>query len=207
MFGSNKGVNIAGADIGIETDSCLRVSSRTQGAYLPDASNGGFVVFEQTDDTSTRLAVAITDRKAIANTDGIFFSAQLEVLCDTGSPTVTVNVAELSAYRDPTAEQIELIAYMKDDGSLDTVDAQLSMSAAEAQQPIVEAPTGPTGGDNPQENMGGEEPAGTMGEDGGPEIIRQLSELTNLSPNILYGIIGFVVLLLLWMLTRMMRRK
>lgn len=112
------GVNIAGVDVGIEVDSCLRIIGKQQGAYLPDAANGGFTVFDQTTDSSARLAVAITDRTANANNDDIFFTATAEVLCESGVGTVTVPFAELSAYADPLAEQIELIAYLKDSGTL-----------------------------------------------------------------------------------------
>ena len=34
------GVNVAGADVGIEVDACLKVNGRTQGGYLPDGSSG-----------------------------------------------------------------------------------------------------------------------------------------------------------------------
>ncbi|NND75059.1 MAG: hypothetical protein HKN44_08640 [Ilumatobacter sp.] len=122
------GTNIAGADIGVETNSCLRILSQTPGDYLPTAS-GGFVVLNQTTDNSSRFAVAIIDRSALANADGIFFEVEIEVLCDSGNAPIAVSFAELSAYADPTAEPAELIAYRQEDGTLGTTNADVPLVA------------------------------------------------------------------------------
>jgi hypothetical protein len=123
------GKNIAGADVGIETDECLRIVQRTQGSFLPDPANGGFTVFDETTEHTSRLAVAITDRAKIANADGVFFQVDMEVLCSAGAGEATVSFAELSAYRDPAAEQIELVAYTFADDTLAGTNAQLVIDA------------------------------------------------------------------------------
>ena len=181
----------------------MRVKGRTQGAYLPDASSGGFVVFDQTTDNSSRLAVAITDRTKVANIDGIFLSVDLEVTCDSGIGKVTVQFAELSAYVDPNAEQIELIAYLVDDGTLSTFDAEISIDLPE---PPTEVPTEvPTKAPTqvPIEVTPTMVPVAEVGED----VVKQISDqVSGLSPMMLGGIALLVVLLIGFILGRRRRK-
>jgi hypothetical protein len=73
------------------------------------------------------LAVAITDRTAVANEDDVFYFVELEVVCAGGTARIKVGVAELSAYADPKAPQVELIAYTRDAGTLLTQYATLQI--------------------------------------------------------------------------------
>ena len=108
----HNGKAIAGADIGITTDSCLRVVERQPGNYLPSTSeNGGFSPFEELTDNGIRFAASITNRAYIANGDGIFFRAVLEVTCDEATPIVSVTFAQLAALADLNSDSNELIGY------------------------------------------------------------------------------------------------
>ncbi|NND75058.1 MAG: hypothetical protein HKN44_08635 [Ilumatobacter sp.] len=159
------GTNIAGADVAVETDDCLRIVSQTPGDYLPTSGGGGFVVFDETTDNSSRLAVAITDRSALANADGIFFEVEMDVLCDYGDPPIRVSFAELSAYVDPAADPVELIAYRQEEGADTTTDADVTLVAvggalAQAAPDGDEVPRQTAGNDQGAES---EPPAGTRG--------------------------------------------
>lgn len=126
-------LNLAGADIGITTDDqCLKIVDRQAGSLLPDSTNGAgaFSPFSELKDHETRLAVAVTDRTKIANSDGIFFTVKMQVMCATGTAPVTVSFGELSAYKDPKAAEVELVAYTMSAGTLNTVNAQLAVGPA-----------------------------------------------------------------------------
>ena len=132
-------VNIGGTDVGITVDECLKIVERQSGDFLPTkAEDGGFSPFSELNEHDTRLAAAIIDRTKLANGDGVFFRVQLEVLCEVGEAPLSVSFAEFSAYVDPTAAEIELTGYTLGAGSVNTVDAQLTIAPA-AQ--VTEVPT------------------------------------------------------------------
>jgi hypothetical protein len=117
---------IAGADIGIATDSCLRVVERQTGNYLPSASeNGGFSPFEELSDSGTRFAASIIDRTRVANGDGVFFRAALEVTCEDATSIVTVNFAEIAALANPDSASNELLGYSLQQGNITVVTDSL----------------------------------------------------------------------------------
>jgi hypothetical protein len=124
------GTAIAGADIGITTDgTCLRITDRQPGDYLPVASeNGGFIVFQELSDSGTRMAVTITDRTKIGTGDGLFYRAEMQVACNEGTSSVDVSFAELAALKDPTGSSDELIGYTLDSKTLATTSDTLSAS-------------------------------------------------------------------------------
>lgn len=127
------GVNINGADIGIVVDdTCLRIINRTAGTYLPSTSDaGGFSPKSELHDHDTRFAAAITDRTKLANSAGVFYTVDLQVICESGIAPITVAFAELSAYKDPAAPQIEFIAYTLSANTVNIVDTQLTIGSAE----------------------------------------------------------------------------
>jgi hypothetical protein len=120
------GEAIAGADIGIATDSCLRVVERQPGNYLPSSSeNGGFSPFEELSDSGTRFAASIIDRTRIANGDGVFFRAALEVICEEATSVVVISFAELAALSDPDSASNELLGYSLQQGNITVVTDSL----------------------------------------------------------------------------------
>ncbi|MCA0457061.1 MAG: hypothetical protein LCI00_24030 [Chloroflexi bacterium] len=123
------GVNIGGADIGIAVDeTCLRIINRTTGTYLPsENAAGGFSPFSELHDHDTRFAAAITDRTKLANGDGVFYTVDMQVTCENGIAPLTVVFAELSAYKDPSADQIEFIAYSMATETVNIVNTQLTI--------------------------------------------------------------------------------
>lgn len=122
-------VNVGGADIGITVDEgCLRIVSVENGTFLPtSAENGGYSPFYEVHNHDTRLAAAITDRAKLATGEGIFFSAQLEVICASGTAPLQVSFAELSAYQNPASETIDLIAYTLGAGTVTIINTQLEI--------------------------------------------------------------------------------
>ena len=116
--------NVAGADIGIEVGECLRIIGRNQGPFLPNASNGGFTIFSQLRDHETRLAVALLDQSKVTSSDGVFYSVEMNVLCEAGSADVAISHAELSAY-DNNGPNRTLIAYRNSDNTLGTATEQV----------------------------------------------------------------------------------
>ncbi len=141
------GVNIGGSDIGITVDeTCLRITNRTAGTYVPsDAANGGFSPFSELHDHDTRFSAAITDRTKLANGDGVFYSVDLQVICENGIAPLTIVFGELSAYKDPTAAQIEFIAYTMSATTVNIINTQLVVGTAQLPPPTVASPqTGTT---------------------------------------------------------------
>jgi hypothetical protein len=122
------GQAVAGADIGISTDSCLQVIEREPGNYLPSTGeNGGFSPAAELSDSGTRFAASVTNRSRIANGDGTFFRATLKVTCDTGTPTVRVTFAQLAALADPNSVSNELLGYSLEQGNLSVVNGNLTV--------------------------------------------------------------------------------
>jgi hypothetical protein len=122
-------VNLGGADIAITVDpQCLTIVDRQPGNLLPTTGDkGGFSPFSELHDHDTRLATAVTDRKKIANGEGIFFQMKMKVTCAQGTAQIKVSFAQLASYKDPVAKDIELISYKLDQGNINTIDAQLSI--------------------------------------------------------------------------------
>lgn len=122
--------NIGGADIGISVDNtCLKILERQPGEFLPTSSEiGGFSPFSELHDHDTRLAGAITDRAKLGNSDGIFFHVRLQVTCDQATASLNVSFAELSAYQDPAAAEVELISYTMDANTITTIGTQLMIA-------------------------------------------------------------------------------
>ena len=125
-------VNLGGADVGITVDDkCLTIVDRQPGNLLPaTADKGGFSPFSELHDHDTRFAVAVTDRSKIANGDGVFFHIQLKATCATGTAPLKVSFAQLASYKDPAAKDIELISYKLESGSVNAINAQLSIGPA-----------------------------------------------------------------------------
>ena len=124
----HNGHAIAGADIGITVDSCLRIVDRQPGNYLPSTSgNGGFSPFAELSDTGTRFAATVTDRSRIANGDGTFFRAVMKVTCDKAVPNVKITFAQLAALAKPTTDSTELLGYSLDQGNLSVVNQGLTV--------------------------------------------------------------------------------
>lgn len=142
--------HIGGADVGIHVDDqCLRITERSTGTFLPDA-DGGFTAFSAQDDHSTRLALAITDRERLGNGSGAFFEVELLVTCASGTASLEVTFSELSAYKDPLAEEVELESYTMTAGNLHIVNAQVEIVPLDEQTQLpvtaiapVEASTQP----------------------------------------------------------------
>ncbi len=122
-------VNIGGADIGITVDDkCLRIVKRNDGTFLPTtAESGGFSPFSELHDHDTRFATSITDRSKLGNGTAVFFSVELEVTCDQGIAPVDITFAELSAYKDPAAKEVELIAYRLSDKTVNVFNTTLEI--------------------------------------------------------------------------------
>ena len=133
-------VNIAGADVGIAVDpTCLRVVERLPGEFLPTkAEEGGFSAFSELNDYDTRLAASLLQRSHIANGDGLFFQAVMEVTCEEGFAPVEVSFVELTGIEDPAAENATYVVYKLDLGNVTASSAQLAIGAA-AQ--VTEVPT------------------------------------------------------------------
>jgi hypothetical protein len=131
------GKAIAGADVGIATDSCLRVVERQPGNYLPFSSeNGGFSPFEELTESGTRFAASIIDRTRIANGDGVFFRATLEVICEEATSIVTISFAEIAALADPSSASNELLGYSLQQGNITVVtDSLVARQGAVASTP------------------------------------------------------------------------
>ncbi|MCC6617134.1 MAG: hypothetical protein IT320_26915 [Anaerolineae bacterium] len=131
---------VGGIDLGITVDAdCLRIVDRQPGGFLPTTeTEGAFATFSAVNDHDTRLAVALADRTRHASGDGVFYRVQLEPTCGQGSAAVTVARAQVSSYIDPQAEIIDLINYEMDKGTLNIVNAQLTLLPAEA---TAEVPT------------------------------------------------------------------
>lgn len=152
------GLNMGGADIGITVDeTCLRITNRTPGAYIPsDAVDGGFSPFSELHDHDTRFSAAITDRTKLANGDGVFYSVDMQVTCENGIAPLTVVFGELSAYKDPTAAQIEFVAYTMTANTVNIVNTQLVVGTAELPPPTASSPqtgTTPNSGATPGTNQ------------------------------------------------------
>jgi hypothetical protein len=119
---------IVGADIGIATDSCLQITERQLGAYLPaTGETGGFSPFAELTDTSTRFAASITDRARAASGDGVFYRAVMTVTCEQADLQVVVTFAEIAALAEPESASNELLGYSLESGNLSIVNAALAV--------------------------------------------------------------------------------
>jgi hypothetical protein len=120
------GQSVAGADVGISTDECLRVAERQPGNYLPaTGENGGFSVFEELNEHDTRLAASVTDRTRVANGDGTFYRVAMEVICDEATPQVTISFAQLAALANPDSGNNDLLGFSVEQGNLPVVNTSL----------------------------------------------------------------------------------
>lgn len=119
---------IVGADIGIATDSCLQITERQPGAYLPATGEmGGFSPFAELTDTSTRFAASVTDRARAASGDGVFYRAVMTVTCEQADPQVIVTFAQIAALAAPETASNELLGYSLENGNLSVVNAALAV--------------------------------------------------------------------------------
>jgi hypothetical protein len=138
-------VNIAGADVGITVDNaCVRIIDRENGDFLPTKSEqGGFSAYSDLKEDGTRLAASLLGRSRIANGDGLFFRARLEVSCDAGTAPINVSYVELTQIEDPTAQNTAFIVYrMGEENTVSTTNAQLTIApAAQATAVPTEAAT------------------------------------------------------------------
>ncbi|MBK9745792.1 MAG: hypothetical protein IPO91_03345 [Chloroflexi bacterium] len=122
------GQAVAGADIGITADTCLRITDRQLGAYLPATGEmGGFSPFAEQTDTSTRFAASVTDRARVANGDGTFYRAVMTVTCDQADPQVYVTFAEVASLAAPGSASNELLGYSLERGNLSIVNDALAV--------------------------------------------------------------------------------
>lgn len=124
--------NVGGADVGITVDTtCLRIVDRQPGNYLPTTeAEGAFTPFTEVNEHDTRWAVALTNRSQAASGSGVFYTVQVEVLCDEGTAPLNVSYAKLSTYEDPSAESVSLISYSLEEGTLNVANAELAMAPA-----------------------------------------------------------------------------
>lgn len=186
-------VNMGGADIGITVDErCLKITERQPGDFLPTAAaDGGFAPFAELTDHATRLAAAVTDRTKVANGEGVFFTVSLEVTCADGIAPLTVSFAELSAYVDPSAQDVQLIPYTMGANSVVTINTELSIGSGENPEGVAtSAPV--TGGATP--TLSPEVEASPAESNGSIVIIAVLC----------LGILGVVFLFIVF---RLMRRQ
>jgi hypothetical protein len=135
-------VNIGGADVGITVDNqCLQIVDRQAGNFLPTASEtGGYTPFSEIKNDETRLAATIIDRSKLGNGSGIFYRTLLKVLCEKGSAPVKVSFAELSGYKDPSAKDVQLVAYTLGGGNVRTANTELVIGP---QGSVAAAPVAP----------------------------------------------------------------
>lgn len=135
---------IAGADVGITSDNCLRMVERQPGNYLPSTSeNGGFSPFAELNDTSMRFAVTVTDRTKLADGDGVLFRAMMEVSCEDAKPSVAVTFAEIATLADPNSTKNDLVGYSLEQGNLTVVSDSVEVhvgAVASTPAPITTAP-------------------------------------------------------------------
>jgi hypothetical protein len=137
---------IVGADIGIAAGSCVQITERQLGAYLPaTGETGGFSPFAELTDTSTRFAASVTDRARAASGDGTFFRAVMTVTCEQADLQVIVAFAEIAALAAPESASNELLGYSLESGSLSIVNAALAVqpgavAAVPVPVPVTEAP-------------------------------------------------------------------
>ncbi|MEO0564658.1 MAG: hypothetical protein AAF125_21315 [Chloroflexota bacterium] len=89
--------NLAGVDIELATDDCLRVVDlQAQDDLLPMTdSNRVFTVRGTYSDHSARLAGTVIGRDITGNGDGLYMRVPMRVLCDTGAASVDVVKAEM----------------------------------------------------------------------------------------------------------------
>jgi hypothetical protein len=136
-------LTIVGADVGIEVDQpCLKVDGRENGHYLPTtAETNGFVPFEKTTETGTRLAASVLGQQTVADPSQYFFRALLRVVCDKGSANVKVTFAQLV--------DKQLTSYKLAAGQIASINALLIISGPPAPttsagtvQPTQPAPGG-----------------------------------------------------------------
>lgn len=128
--------NVGGLDIGIRVDDqCLRIVDRQPGGYLPTTeAEGAFSALSELNPYNTRLAAALTDRTKHASGDGVFYRVQLEVTCAEGTASLDFAYAQVSVYADPAAEIIDVISYDLDKGTLNHINAQLTVVPGSAQE-------------------------------------------------------------------------
>jgi hypothetical protein len=131
-------VNIAGADVGISVDpTCLRIVERTPGEFLPTKSEeGGFSAFSELNEHDTRLAASLLGRSRIAQGDGVFYRATLEVTCEGGFAPVEVSFVELTGIEDLEADNTRFIVYKLDTGNVTATNAELTVGPAAQATPI-----------------------------------------------------------------------
>lgn len=131
------GYAVAGADVGIITDDCLRVVERQPGNFLPStAEEGGFSPFSELTDHTTRFSASIIDRARIVSGDGTFYRVKMEVTCDVATPEVKVTFAQLAALAKPDTESNDLVGYTLEHGNL----AVTSDAIKVAQGAVVSTP-------------------------------------------------------------------
>lgn len=177
---------VAGADIGISVDTCLRVVGREPGNYLPSTSEtGGFSPFAEQTDSGTRFAASIIDRARIANGDGTFYRAILEVTCATATPVVSVSYAQIAELADPASGSNDLRGYSLERGSLSVISAHLTV-----QPGAVVATPAPIAGGSPVAAA----PEQT------PILIAALAVMA-------FSVVGLVILLLVYQRQRRNRKR
>ncbi|QPC81341.1 hypothetical protein G4Y79_16765 [Phototrophicus methaneseepsis] len=121
--------NIGGADIGMMVDeTCLKIVGLQRGAFLSGSGNDSlFEVINQVNDHDARFAAALTDRTKVGTGTGNFYHITLEVICEQGIAPLNITFAELSAYKDPSASEIELTAYTLASGNLEIHNTELEV--------------------------------------------------------------------------------
>lgn len=128
-----------------------------------------------------------------------------------GFISITVPFAELSAYVDPAAEQIELIAYTQDSGTMTTSSVPLTIGPMATAVPMATATVAPTATPEPTieptlepeivEVEPTTAPPTILEDDDGGSVQGLMDQL---GPNALY-IIGAALLVMMGMVVR--RRK
>ena len=126
---------IIAADIGIElTGECLRIEGRETGGYLPTTpEENGFVPYDETTHSSTRLAASVLGQDIFADPGQFFFRVIVRVLCDAGEAEVRISFAQL--VKD------DLESYKLSEGQIMTTSGTVRMGPG---QPVATAAPLPT---------------------------------------------------------------
>lgn len=100
--------SVAAVDAGVQFDAdCLRITGeRSHGDLLPLDDPNSNIIFEETTENSTRLALIISDPALYADQEGVFYRVPLELTCDRGRAQASFTHAELLVYPNDGVESL-----------------------------------------------------------------------------------------------------
>ena len=88
------------------------------------------MAFSELHDHDTRLGTSILKGGPIANGDGVFFRAKLEVTCTTGIAPINVSYVVLTQIEEPGNKNTNFVIYRLNQGTVTTINAQLAIGPA-----------------------------------------------------------------------------